>query len=143
MNAELKLSVLHADGTSHDCTLAVAQTSPNAFTLRYQSDSIGSLIFSGTDAFNCLLELRRHLETFGHMIVCNGARLNAWPSQMCRQSAGGFKVYLLQLNQPARIDDLVWTFDSTNTASIGTVDGQVAFYRAWQASLGTSEQAER
>jgi hypothetical protein len=93
-------------------------------------------LFQDGDLFSCLCQLRNSLEKIGWNILCNGARINSWASTMSRQMGGGFKIYLLTMNEEMDRKNLVRIFDEANAEEIGTVDQQFDFYKKWLKSVG-------
>jgi len=87
------------------------------------------------DLFDCLVRIRMDLERDGAKILCNGARLDAYPSRMARDMGGGRKVYLMRMGEVARHEDLVGTFDEAPIEKIGSVDDQRNFYLSWIESV--------
>jgi hypothetical protein len=114
--------------------------------IRYYSDaddwfiefksSIFEGVFQDGDIFSCLCELRKSLEKIGWNIMCNGARINSWATTMSRQMGGGFKIYLLTINEEMDRKKLVRIFDEASAQEIGTVDQQFDFYKKWLKSVG-------
>src|SRR5215469_6592337 len=54
-----------------------------------------SLQADGPDLFAALQQLRRTLEPLGWVPLCNGARVDCYPSGMARDMGGGMDVYVL------------------------------------------------
>ena len=68
-------------------------------TLNYNQTSLTK---TADDFFDALRQIRLELETQNAMILCNGARIDAYPSGMSRQMSLGCIVYLNQTGQPAK-----------------------------------------
>ena len=68
-------------------------------TLNYNQTSLTK---TADDFFDALRQIRLELETQNAMILCNGARIDAYPSGMSRQMSLGLIVYLNQMG-PMRI----------------------------------------
>jgi len=84
------------------------------------------LAAEGSDWFECRLSLRLLLEERGWRILCNGARVNAWPSGMSRDM-GGAMVYLYpDDHRPRTRDDLVRACDEASPELVVTVQEQRA-----------------
>lgn len=88
----------------------------------------------GDDLFSALLAVRKDLDELGWLLQVNGARTDAWPSQMALQ-AGGLRLYILRLGEPASPADLVSTLDEISDGEAGTVLQQEAFAAQWRRSL--------
>lgn len=91
--------------------------------------------YEGSDLFECLSKLRSQLDNIGIKLLCNGSRIDAYPSRMSRDMGGARKVYLLKLGQQGRLEDLVDIFDEAPVETIGTVSEQNRFYNKWLDSL--------
>ena len=81
-------------------------------------------VFKDYDAFGCLCKLRQKLERQNLWILCNGARIDCYPSGMCREMGCGFSVYELQLGVHAKRENLVKTFDYAPLNTLATVKQQ-------------------
>lgn len=68
-------------------------------TLNYNQTSLTK---TADDFFDALRQIRLELETQNVMILCNGARIDAYPSGMSRQMSLGRIVYLIEPNGAAR-----------------------------------------
>ena len=89
----------------------------------------------GSDLFDCLLSLRSRLDILGIKILCNGARIDAYPSPML-QSSGARKVYITEIGKQAIRENLVNIFDESDADKVGTVDQQINYHNKWIDSLG-------
>jgi hypothetical protein len=91
----------------------------------------------GADLFECLSKLRAdYLEIQQQQILCNGARIDVYPSRMSRQMSGGCKAYIMTMGRQARMSDMVDIFeDSEERSKNGTVNEQNEFFRNWKDSL--------
>jgi len=85
--------------------------------------------------FDCLCALRTFLAERNACILCNGARIDAYPSRMSIQMGGGRKLYVLRIGEQAVLKDMVDIFDETTIDKIGSVAEQKDFYRKWLSSL--------
>jgi hypothetical protein len=90
-----------------------------------------------TDLFDCLTQLRsQYLEKQGYLILCNGARIDTYPSRMSRQMGGGRKAYITRMGFQAKMNDLVDIFDPVDDPNIiSTVSEQIEFHEKWLKSL--------
>ena len=91
--------------------------------------------FEGDDLFDCLCLLRSKLDVLGIKILCNGARIDAYPSPML-QSSGARKVYITTMGKQALRENLVDIFDETTAEKVGTVEEQEHYHDKWFDSLG-------
>ena len=90
--------------------------------------------FNGDDLFEALCNLRKYLEPKGLRVLCNGSRVDAFPSEMSRQMGGGRRLYILKMGQPAQEDSLVDMFDMACDGKVGTVAEQEEYFKRWLAS---------
>lgn len=84
--------------------------------------------FVGDDLFECLVAWRKRLEANRAKVLCDGARLDAYPSGMAREMNGAQQVYVLDTGKPARRENLVLTFDVSPIDKIASVSAQAAYY---------------
>ncbi|MDP1747158.1 MAG: hypothetical protein Q8L90_16400 [Bacteroidota bacterium] len=71
----------------------------------------------GEFPFFVLVDLRKDLEKLGYLLICNGSRIDVYPSRI---SSVGSNAYLLKPNQKALLTDLVNIFDSTDKIDLIT-----------------------
>jgi len=91
-----------------------------------------SLQADGLDLFAALQQLRKTLEPLGWVPLCNGARVDCYPSGMARDMGGGASVYVLSAKRGLRRRlPLVGTFKPAPRESVGTVADQRAYCRRW------------
>jgi len=79
-------------GKTHPSRFNTSDCAP--WTLQYKHPDREMLAFSGDDLFECLCQLRLVLEKDNMKILCNGARTDAWPSNMSRDMGGARKIYI-------------------------------------------------
>lgn len=87
----------------------------------------------GRDLFDALQQLRRQLEPLGWYPLCNGARIDCYPSGMARDMGGARLVYELTIGQAGR-PALVGLFEPAPAAKVGTVADQDTYYQQWLTS---------
>ena len=97
------------------------------------SDNQMSITKTADDFFEALRQIRLELETQNAMILCNGARIDAYPSGMSRQMSLGLIVYLNQMGQPAKQKAAI--FDKADADWVASVAEQDKYHRDWLASL--------
>ena len=98
-------------------------------------DELHDTKFEGSDLFDCLCSLRSKLDVLGIKMLCNGARIDTYPSPML-QSSGARKVYITTLGKQALRENLVNIFDEALPEKIGTVEQQIGYHNKWIESLG-------
>ena len=97
-----------------------------------------SLQGDGPDLFAALQQLRKTMEPLGWFPLCNGARVDCYPSGMARDMGGGNSVYMLSARPSLlrRRLPLVGTFDPAPKESVSSVAEQDAYYERWLARRG-------
>jgi hypothetical protein len=85
----------------------------------------------GRDFFDALQQLRLQLEPLGWYPLCNGARIDCYPSGMARDMGEGRAVYVL--SQTVDKLPLVPTFEPADREKMGTVAEQDANFKRWLA----------
>ncbi|MEA3015566.1 MAG: hypothetical protein QOI38_288 [Sphingomonadales bacterium] len=92
------------------------------------------------DLFEALCAYRRFLERKGgYLLLCNGARKDAFPSAMSREMGKGFKLYISLMGRPG--GTLVETLDPAPLETVSTVAEQAAFHDAWFDSIRAPARA--
>lgn len=86
---------------------------------------------SGRDFFDALQQLRLQLEPLGWYPLCNGARIDGYPSGMARDMGAGLAVYVL--SQSLDKLPMVQTFEPAERDKVGTVAEQDANFERWFA----------
>jgi hypothetical protein len=87
-----------------------------------------------TYPFLALTKIRLELAKHHLVLICNGAKLNVYPSGAALQS---IKAYELEMGKPVTKENLVVIFESTDDVDkIVSVDQQKEFYRKWLESVG-------
>ena len=87
---------------------------------------------SGRDLFDALRQLRQlrlQLEPLGWYPLCNGARIDCYPSGMARDMGEGRAVYVL--SQTLDKLPLIPTFEPADREKVGTVAEQDANFERW------------
>jgi hypothetical protein len=91
-----------------------------------------TLRVDGSDLFAAMQELRTTLEPLGWVPLCNGARVDCYPSGMAREMGGGASVYMLSAKRHLqRGPPLVGTFEPAAKEAVGTVADQEAYFEQW------------
>jgi hypothetical protein len=104
-------------------------------SLKFENAEFGVYEISDEDLFECLCKLREFLEHQGCLILCNGARVDAYPSSMARQMSGGEKIYILTMGQPIGPGMSVNLFGTAQLHQVGSLAAQRAYYQQWCQSL--------
>ena len=100
---------------------------PN-WTLEFTSPITEKLSFTEGDVFECLTQLRLELAKYDCKPLCAGARLNVYPSGMCRDMGNGLCAYLFIPDKQVDSEDLVGIFDYAEPDSIASVEEQFNYY---------------
>lgn len=83
------------------------------------------------DLFECLTLLRLDLERQGVFVLCQGARVDVYPSGMQRDMGGGQVAYRMIMGKNAASEDGVDIFEVTADERLGTVEEQQQYWRTW------------
>lgn len=106
--------------------------------IEFKHWELGYRWFEGKDLFDSFCKLRLVLESQGFRILCNGARIDSYPSPMSRNMCGGAKLYKMTIGQRVERKDLLRIFDKADIESVGTVDEQKAYFKKWRKSLNSN-----
>lgn len=110
-----------------DCVISII-TGHGKIQLKFDAEDI-HIELEDDYPFLALSQLRGILEPKGIKILCNGSRLDVYPSSFMMKS---FKAYKLEMGKPASSEDLCFIFDSTDDLSkIATVDEQWNYWLRW------------
>ncbi|MET6997066.1 hypothetical protein [Chitinophaga defluvii] len=90
------------------------------------------LLYSGTDLYECLQLCRKRLEGDGIFILCNGSRIDTYPSRQLRDTSNGVRTYLLEAGKTPSIILNLLDFTECN---IGTIQEQNNYYKKWKDDL--------
>ncbi len=93
-----------------------------------------NLIFASSDLFECLKLMRKHFDLQDIKILCNGARIDVFPSRLLRQNGKGQKAYVQRLGFPVTKTDIVNIFDFADDNLIGSIESQEKFHERWLKS---------
>jgi hypothetical protein len=100
---------------------------PN-WILEFTSPVTEKLSFTETDVFECLTQLRLELAKYGYKPLCAGARLDVYPSGMCRDMGDGLSAYVLTPKKQTDLKDLVDIFEYAEPDLIASVEEQYNYY---------------
>ncbi len=95
----------------------------------------GKICVTANDLFEALSLIRLEAEKHGYLILCNGARTDAYPSRMSRQMGQVGKIYICKIGKPAQREDLLDLFEPAELRQVGTVASQRDAYEVWLRSL--------
>jgi hypothetical protein len=95
------------------------------------------------DMFEALVRIREQLEPQGWFVAVQGSRLDAFPSAMQREMAGGLNVYLMRMGEPVRLQDVVETFAEADPSTLATVSTQRKHVEEWVSSVRSAGTSER
>ena len=123
---------IRKNGVEFQCVLGDVTTDDYRAQITL-SDNQVSITKTADDFFEALRQIRLELETQNAMILCNGARIDAYPSGMSRQMSLGRIVYLNQTGQPAKHKAAI--FDKADADWVASVAEQDKYHRDWLASL--------
>jgi hypothetical protein len=132
MTERKALKVTYASGEIKEIVFSISRGDP--CVLEVEEPGGQRLRAEASDLFECLVKIRSDLERDGAKVLCNGARLDAYPSRMAREMGGGRKIYLMRMGEKARPEDLVNTFDEAPIEKIGSVADQRDYFLRWLQS---------
>lgn len=128
------LALWRRDGTSSECEITIPMTPPWWIRLKIKGQEDKE--FHGADLFECLCQVRLALESANCLVLCNGARIDVYPSRMSREMGGGRKAYVLKMEKQTQHEDLIDIFDPAPKDLIAPVVTQRDYYDKWLKSLG-------
>lgn len=105
---EIEISIASDKGEIFGARVYVAPKISDV--LYFESENFNSKEFKAEDLFSCMAKLRDWLDGFSSKPLCNGARLDVFPSAMSRQMSGGRLAYRHKLNHQCSRADLVDIF---------------------------------
>lgn len=114
---------------------ALVNVTTEPLQMRFECAGFNPKVFSGRDFFSAFAKLREWLEESHIKLLCNGARVDVYPSGMSRDMGGGRKAYVLCVGQPARRIDQVDVLEYAPVEKIGSIKEQKQFYEKWKASM--------
>lgn len=88
--------------------------------------------YSGIDLYECLQWYRSQLENEDIFILCNGSKIDTYPSGQLRDMSNGIHTYLLEMNKAPSIILNLLGFSDHN---IGTIQEQNDYYKKWKDGL--------
>jgi hypothetical protein len=131
---QVRLDMCTVNGDNEVCVLEYASGNPVAISV--SCTVLGTFSVSADDLFEALSLIRLEAEKHGYLILCNGARTDAYPSRMSRQMGKGGKLYVFKTGIQAQREDLVNIFERAEFQQVGTVAAQRVAYDFWLRSLG-------
>jgi hypothetical protein len=143
----LELSIQHVNGSVSKGDLRAFRVDDRTckWTFEFISLATPKMIFTNSDMFECLIDLRVELNKHSYIVLCNGARLDTYPATgMCRDMGEGGSVFILKLDQPLDFDNIVSIFDYAEPQLIASVEEQLNFFESWLYPNGkyTPDQKE-
>ena len=121
------------DGTIHDYEIEYATCHP--WSLAIFGLDTESERFDSDDLFSCLIKLRQRLEQRNCKLLCNGARIDVFPSAMMREMGGGRMAYRNRIGKYSEREDIVDIFNYAAPETVGSIDEQKRFHEQWIYSL--------
>jgi hypothetical protein len=128
------LIIQHQDGTIVTGEIAARLHDDRSCTIQFTSSVTDHLEFTDWDFFECLVHLRQKLAQYNYRPLCKGARLNVYPSRMCRDMSSGSVAYEMTIGKHADTKDLVSIFDYAEPELIASIDEQKSFFKRWVES---------
>ncbi|WP_343702734.1 hypothetical protein [Chitinophaga sp.] len=114
-------------------SIIVSKKGSNDSVLEYRGNDI-FLTGIGDYPFMALADIREQLKKRGLLLLCEGARIDVFPSSMAFTS---FLAYKTVIGRPASKEDLVHILNPTDDVDIiGSLEDQEAHRIRWVNSLG-------
>lgn len=131
-SSKKEIDICCSNGTKTVAALDISASSPWNFGFHWLNEKLS---FDGSDLFVCLVELRKFLAARDCIPLCNGARIDVFPSAMSREMSGGRIAYVTTMGKSTSREDIVDIFDATDEPKVGSVDEQKTFHENWGKSL--------
>ncbi len=136
MKKELEEIVISITSDRDEIVEARLYVNPkNAGVLYFESEFFDFKEFSADDLFGCMAKFRDWLDNYSFQPLCNGARLDVFPSAMSRQMSDGRLAYRHKLNCQCSRADLVDIFQPAPPEMLATTAEQKEFHEKWMKSL--------
>jgi len=132
-NREIKILLVDSKGSQSFCTLKISERKPCIIEFEHLWPK--EQTFHGKDLFDCLIRLRLYLEKNNYLLLCNGARVDVYPSGMSRDMSNGRLAYITTLGESTTKNNIIDIFDETNQTNVGTVEQQKEFRTQWINSI--------
>lgn len=132
-SSEIKLDLVDNKGDHRTCTLKISEEEP--WSIKIESTEFEERNFQGDDLFDCLMKLREYLDEKNYLLLCNGARIDVYPSGMSRDMSDGRLAYIAKIGMSPSRDDLVDIFEPTSQEHVGTVEQQKEYRARWVNSI--------
>jgi hypothetical protein len=101
---------------------------PYEWTIEFTASIFDKMEFTSGDMFECLIMLRKELIKYNCILLCNGARLDVYPSGMCRDMGDGLVAHISKPGGSVSEEDLVYIFDYAQSELIASVEEQYNFH---------------
>ncbi len=117
----------------------VAVTCANEDTCELIVSSTGNEMkrYAGSDYFEAMCHWRVELEKEDARLLCNGARIDCFPSGMSRSMGKGLTVYVNETGKPS--SERLNLFGQAEADKVGTVAEQKQAFDSWMTSLRGTE----
>lgn len=129
----IAISIELANQTTDKLNLVLSESSSKYSIAIETNDIVGEYSVDGEDYFDCFCGIRQFLGRSNVKPLCAGARVDAYPSGMSRETSGGRQVYITEINQPA--GEPLDIFEAAPADKIGTVEEQQKYHERWAKSL--------
>ena len=117
MREQIELEVKRAGDAPIACSITIDCAAD--VSLKFSGPSLPAREYLSTDLFDALALLRDDLEALGYRSLCAGARIDVYPSGMCRSMAHGRKAYILKLGVRPTSAHLIDIFVGSTAENIG------------------------
>jgi hypothetical protein len=131
MDETVQVDLWHPVSAARTEALVRSSWSGRTVTLSLDAPDLGIAVTAeGRDLFDALQHVRLELEPLGWIPLCNGARIDCYPSGMARDMGGASSVYELEIGKAGRFP-LVGLFEPAPPEKVGTVAAQDSYFARW------------
>jgi hypothetical protein len=131
MGETVQVDLWHQSSAVRAGALITSSWSGRNATLSLDAPDLSiTLTAAGRDLFDALQQLRLQLEPLGWFPLCNGSRIDCYPSGMARDMGGASSLYELGIGKADRFP-LVGLFEPAPPDKVGTVTEQDAYFGRW------------
>jgi hypothetical protein len=120
--------------------------SGNAFLdrnkVKFTSTVTQDIYMSGENEFECLIDLRKKLEKYEYVPLCNGARFDAYPLPDDLRIYNGSYLHILTPGKVPKEEDRVETFEYAKPDLITSIAEQKKKYESWLDSIKSARISE-
>ncbi|GAA4179348.1 hypothetical protein GCM10022252_00720 [Streptosporangium oxazolinicum] len=122
MTDRVTLTTINSSGLRGHVTLEIPDRPPLTVMVAHEKRPAWEV--HGVDLFECLIEIRKDLESKGILLCCQGARPDVFPSGMARQMGDGRFAYHLRRDRKITSEDMVDIFSPAEPSEVVSIEDQ-------------------